>query len=165
MMVKETPEMIRYKVLAGIVMTTSLDYFSSAHVVSVAAGNKVVNGGRLCLNGEALNDCHAEILARRALLSFLYDQLAAHTAHPTGGSIFEPSNEPQDRLKLKANVRFHLYISSAPCGDARIFNLNGSLTDPSRDLYPIRPGRGMLRTKIEAGEGLFVRPFNREKHF
>ena len=58
--------------------------------------------------------------------------------------------------KLKPEVRFHLYINTAPCGDARIFSPHEAETpDPasSVDPHPNRKARGQLRTKIESGEG------------
>jgi hypothetical protein len=104
------------------------------------------------MEGETLNDCHAEVLARRGLVSYLYDQLNIFNSNPSD-SIFESPSGSQN-LKLKSDVLFHLYVSSAPCGDARIFTLNESLASPLKDLHPNRQGRGVLRTKIESGEGL-----------
>lgn len=120
-------------------------------VVCVTTGSKVINGGCLSLEGSVLNDCHAEILARRALIHFLYDQIEAYASRPSE-SIFEQDKNGGQRLKLKDNILFHLYISSAPCGDARIFTLNDA-QDPLKDLHPNRLSRGTLRTKIESGEG------------
>jgi double stranded RNA-specific editase B len=104
------------------------------------------------MEGETLNDCHAEVLARRGLVSYLYDQLNIFNSNPSD-SIFESPSGSRN-LKLKSDVLFHLYVSSAPCGDARIFTLNESLASPLEDLHPNRQGRGALRTKIESGEGL-----------
>jgi hypothetical protein len=39
-------------------------------------------------------------------------------------SIFELSQNKNKLFRLKKNVKFHLFISSAPCGDARIFAVN-----------------------------------------
>ena len=44
-------------------------------VVAVATGTKCINGERLCLDGSVVNDCHAEVVARRCVLLWLYDQL------------------------------------------------------------------------------------------
>lgn len=54
--------------------------------------------------------------------------------------------------KLKPGVKFHLYINTAPCGDARIFSPHEDQTG-AVDKHPNRKARGQLRTKIESGEG------------
>lgn len=53
--------------------------------------------------------------------------------------------------KLKDGVEFHLYINTAPCGDARIFSPHEESS--YIDKHPNRISRGQLRTKIESGEG------------
>lgn len=50
---------------------------------------------------------------------------------------------------MKDGIDFHLYINTAPCGDARIF----SPYEQSIDKHPNRKSRGQLRKKIESGEG------------
>ena len=143
----------RRKVLAGFVITTSMDP-QDAQVVSLATGTKCINGEYISDQGLALNDCHAEIIARRSLLRYLYNQLKLF-ATPDGGadSIFV-QNGATGRFKLKENVQVHLYISTSPCGDARIFSPHETAQDgESSDRHPNRKARGQLRTKIESGEG------------
>ena len=53
--------------------------------------------------------------------------------------------------RLKQGIQFHLYINTAPCGDARIFSPHED--SDSVDKHPNRRARGQLRTKIESGEG------------
>ena len=48
-----------------------------AQVICVATGTKCINGEYMSDRGLALNDCHAEIVARRSLVRFLYGQLEA----------------------------------------------------------------------------------------
>jgi double stranded RNA-specific editase B len=81
--------------------------------------------------GLALNDCHAEILATRCLRDFLYTQIDMVNAlenpavdeKPDAESLilenFGTDSEGVTKYKLKEDVKFHLYISTSPCGDAR----------------------------------------------
>ena len=122
-----------------------------AAVVSIATGSKCISGSHLSMEGDTINDCHAEILARRCLMNYFYHQLDVFKLSPSE-SIFD-SSDTSNLLKLKENISFHMFISSAPCGDARIFTLNDTVSSPFEDLHPNRQGRGTLRTKIESGEG------------
>jgi len=142
------PSIPDYKVLAGVVMSSGIAINGSI-VISLATGTRSIIGSHLSLDGEAVNDCHAEILARRGLLSFLYCQIEKYQSNPEG-SIFELDGQnDQFRLKVKEDVRFHLYISSAPCGDA---SLNSLSDTPSSYLH----GGGALRTKREKNEGIII---------
>lgn len=73
------PTHSRRKVLAGIVMTTG-PQMDDARVISVATGTKCINGEHMSVRGASLNDTHAEIVARRCLCDFLYQQLELHTS-------------------------------------------------------------------------------------
>jgi len=152
----------RRKVLAGIVMTSSADddqAASTAKVISLGTGTKCINGEYMSDKGLALNDCHAEIIARRGLLRFFYDQLKLHLEadeDKRNSSIFEERDDGQPGFQLKGEIQFHLYISTSPCGDARIFSpheVNTTEGESSADRHPNRRARGQLRTKIESGEG------------
>ncbi|XP_041119401.1 double-stranded RNA-specific editase 1 isoform X1 [Polyodon spathula] len=143
----------RRKVLAGVVMTTGTDV-KDAEVICVSTGTKCINGEYMSDRGLALNDCHAEIIARRSLIRYLYTQL----------EYFLSSNKEEQQksifircerggYKLKDNVQFHLYISTSPCGDARIFSPHEAGMEDQGDRHPNRKARGQLRTKIESGEG------------
>ncbi|XP_048808471.1 double-stranded RNA-specific editase 1 isoform X3 [Lagopus muta] len=142
----------RRKVLAGIVMTTGTDV-KDALVISVSTGTKCINGEYMSDRGLALNDCHAEIISRRCLLKFLYTQLELYLSNKDDQekSIFIKSE--RGGFKLKENVQFHLYISTSPCGDARIFSPHEAAQEDQGDRHPNRKARGQLRTKIESGEG------------
>ncbi|GFS08453.1 adenosine deaminase, RNA-specific, B1b [Elysia marginata] len=160
----------------------------TGQVICLATGTKCINGEYLSASGQAINDCHAEVLCRRLLMRFLYQQLKTFLP---GGAVTEKTisileAHPDGRgFRLKDGVKFHLYISTAPCGDCRIFsphdakapkeaggdeeqprldagsttsgetpaqNTNGTPSQP-QDKHPNRRARGLLRTKIESGEG------------
>ncbi|XP_025083913.1 double-stranded RNA-specific editase 1-like isoform X3 [Pomacea canaliculata] len=149
----------RRKVLAGIVMTCDPESVppevgQEAQVICVSTGTKCINGEYMSSQGTSLNDCHAEVVARRSLLRFLYTQLQLHVAEDPQAarrSVLEPRGDGRG-FCLREGVKFHLYISTAPCGDARIFSPHEREGDES-DKHPNRRARGQLRTKIESGEG------------
>lgn len=122
----------------------------NVQLICVTTGTKCISGDHLSLSGSALNDCHAEVVARRCLCEYLYRQLKLFlSSNKQQESIFEPG---QNKIfKLKDGIQFHLYISTAPCGDARIFSPHED--NESFDKHPNRRARGQLRTKIESGEG------------
>ncbi|XP_070535459.1 double-stranded RNA-specific editase 1-like isoform X3 [Ptychodera flava] len=142
----------RRKVLAGIVMTRGSE-ITDAKVICVSTGTKCINGEYMSDQGLALNDCHAEIVTRRSLVRYLYTQLELYLTNEGEKSIFTPREDGRG-YRLHNDVRFHLYISTSPCGDARIFSPHETGVDgDSTDRHPNRKARGQLRTKIESGEG------------
>lgn len=149
-----TAQYARRKVLAGIVMTTGDSMVDNAEVIAVTTGTKCINGEYMSDHGLVLNDCHAEVLARRCLRRFFYEQLQYHVVANGKPSIFEPC-EDGGGFRLREGIRFHLYISTSPCGDGRIFSPHEVLQtdEEAGDKHPNRLARGQLRTKIESGEG------------
>nr|CAD7256457.1 unnamed protein product [Timema shepardi] len=152
-LIENHPTHSRRKVLAGIVMTTGLQ-MDDATVISVATGTKCINGEHMSERGASLNDTHAEIIARRCLCDYLYSQLEMHLNPDLVGQSIFVLREDKKGYKLRENVKFHLFINTAPCGDARIFSPHEAATqEDSLDKHPNRKARGQLRTKIESGEG------------
>ena len=119
-------EFHKMKVLAGICMTREPISDSSnekPEVISLGTGTKMLTGENFTASGTALLDCHGEIIARRGFKRFLFEQVKNVNGSNSNGSIFFRP-EGSSLLKLKPNVRFHLYINTSTCGDARIFNPN-----------------------------------------
>ena len=99
-------------------------------VVSIGVGTKVLSSHRLLKekirslsdddqggDGDRLiRDGHAEVLARRGLLRFLYHELLMDTS----SSIYFQRESTTGRLQCKEGVTWHLYSSSQPCGNASI---------------------------------------------
>ncbi|XP_030437966.1 tRNA-specific adenosine deaminase 1 isoform X2 [Gopherus evgoodei] len=75
-----------------------------------------LNGGNL--QGDILNDSHAEVIAKRSFQRYLIHQLWLAVSHQQG-SIFSPGTEI-GKWKLKPHITFIFFCSHTPCGDASI---------------------------------------------
>ncbi|TKS79337.1 Double-stranded RNA-specific editase B2 [Collichthys lucidus] len=143
----------RHKVLAGIVMTRGFD-LRSAQVVSLATGTKCLDSDNVSDHGGTLTDCHAEVVSRRALVRFLYAQLElllCESADCEEQSIFIPNKgggAAGGIFRLQDGVLFHMYVSSSPCGDARL-----NCPYETTAAYPSRRFHCHLRVKVDGGEG------------
>ncbi|OTF72144.1 hypothetical protein BLA29_003675, partial [Euroglyphus maynei] len=155
----------RYKELAGFVLVSDID--KSIQVLCLGTGTKCLSSEHLSLDGNVVQDSHAEVMARRSLLHVLYDQLESLLANNLNDKpefILEPSDSSGKRFRLKSHLKLHLFITSPPCGDARVFNFNvsnvvGLFILPNDDhffqesLKNNRVSKGVLRCKIEKGQG------------
>ncbi|NXE94696.1 DSRAD deaminase, partial [Menura novaehollandiae] len=145
------------KILAAIIMRKANKGLGV--VVSIGTGNRCVKGEELSLKGETVNDCHAEIISRRGFVRFLYSELMKYDpSNPSYAeeSIFEQAGGK--KLKIKSSITFHLYVSTAPCGDGALFDKSCSdqaseMGQPQHQPLFENPKQGKLRTKVENGEG------------
>ena len=122
------------KVIAGIVMSRD-EAMEELEVVTVSTGTKCVCGEYMSVSGTALNDCHAEIVSRRCLQDWLYSQLELE-GRGQGGGVLEAAEG--GGYRLRPNIRLHLYINTAPCGDARIFSPHEAEQGEDSDRHPNR---------------------------
>ncbi|XP_063400557.1 uncharacterized protein LOC134685078 isoform X2 [Mytilus trossulus] len=145
------------KVVAGIVMKMSEADMGT--VIAIGSGNRCITGKELSLEGNTVNDSHAEIISRRGFIRFLYRRLMSFQPG-INDEILEPSSS--GKLKVKDGITFHLYISTAPCGDGALFSPRDaesnnaplqSLNDKSHQPTFANQVQGVLRTKMEGGEG------------
>ncbi|XP_030636818.1 adenosine deaminase domain-containing protein 2 [Chanos chanos] len=89
-------------------------------VVAMGTGQNCCSGW-LCFTGSVVHDCHAIVIARRALKRYLYKQLLLYySSDPkcTQLSIFECSSDSQ-LLHLKPKLYLHLYTNQTPKGAAQ----------------------------------------------
>ena len=132
------------KVLASVVMERKVDSGNSRLcIVSLGAGSKSIGGAHLTKEGDKVHDCHAEVLARRGLVRFMYSQLDEIKNGNKATSIFEKRDT--GKCSLKENISFHLFISKPPCGDASVFGLHEN--------HQNRKRRGIARVTPADGEG------------
>ncbi|XP_019465120.1 PREDICTED: tRNA-specific adenosine deaminase 1-like isoform X2 [Lupinus angustifolius] len=109
-------------------------------VVALGTGTKCIGRSLLRPCGDVVHDSHAEVVARRALIRFLYTQIQhlneTCSKHiPTNGSKrfkvndddvpFQLDSECLDKRKytMKRGWKLHMYISQLPCGDASVCSL------------------------------------------
>ncbi|XP_028452306.1 adenosine deaminase domain-containing protein 2 isoform X2 [Perca flavescens] len=114
-------------------------------VVALGAGRSSCSKW-LCYDGTMVHDCHAIIIARRALLRFLYKQLLLFfDADPKAkeNCIFESSaDSPQ--LQLKPKTSLHLYTNQCPEGAAKNFCFKGPANDIWTDMKLQCHAKGLL---------------------
>ncbi|KAG7990392.1 hypothetical protein I3843_02G023200 [Carya illinoinensis] len=105
-------------------------------VVALGTGTKCIGRSLLSPYGDVVNDSHAEIIARRALLRFFYAQIQCLAHFHRKQNYIDGSNKLQGfdindlpfqldpdslgqvKYTLKPGWQLHLYISQPPCGFA-----------------------------------------------
>ncbi|KAF4519373.1 hypothetical protein B566_EDAN008681 [Ephemera danica] len=104
-----------WTLLAGI----SVDTGANHSLISLGTGSKCIGQSEMSPLGDLLNDGHAEVMARRGLLKYLYDQI--RKAHKDGSSeVFASIDEETGKCVLRESATFHMFLSHTPCGDASI---------------------------------------------
>ena len=142
------------KVIAAFVMENTET--EAMKVVSVGSGTQCITGDQMSTEGLVVNDSHAEVVARRSLMRFFFKQLLAKLSGQ-GNTVFT-DNDTSDPAKVRDALKFHLYISTAPCGDGALFSRGDDENrepplDNSHKPTMRNKKQGILRTKIEGGEG------------
>uniref|UniRef100_A0A803KZ71 A to I editase domain-containing protein n=1 Tax=Chenopodium quinoa TaxID=63459 RepID=A0A803KZ71_CHEQI len=123
---KGKPQGREVTVLAAFLLSSPSQYLE---VVALGTGTKCLPRSSRSSNGDVVNDSHAEIIARRALLRFFYSQIHSYcdlSEQPQGANgrklpiYLETDGSGQGRNKIKEGWNLHMYISQLPCGDASL---------------------------------------------
>lgn len=120
-----------FTVLSAIVAKVGND--SIIIPLSLATGTKCIGANIGNSSGIYLNDSHAEVLARRGFIRYLYScaihLLQSCTTEPIDYEWCPLMINPQNGLlSVKDTWTFHLYISDNPCGDSSIYELQYDIT-------------------------------------
>ena len=86
-------------------------------VVALGSGTKCLGREALRKDGCVIRDCHAEVLCRRAFKWYLMNEVEKATKERTASDVYEWKDE---HLTVRRDVRFHMFVSQPPCGDACI---------------------------------------------
>lgn len=100
---------------------------SKLEVVSCGTGTKCIGSTMMSENGDILNDSHAEVICRRAFIRYLMTQIR-ETKISKGQSIFKLDDDSM-KFKLEKSIKFHMFTTSSPCGDASIYTINDNHDD------------------------------------
>jgi len=106
-------------------------------VIALATGTKCIPGSKRRADGSTLHDCHAEVLARRAAVRWMFDEL--ETSAPFVNKLPNKNDDVLSDMiqnveksscwsslvigpdrKLLPGVKLEMFVSHAPCGDAAI---------------------------------------------
>ncbi|KAG8224051.1 hypothetical protein J437_LFUL001128 [Ladona fulva] len=87
-------------------------------VVSIGTGSKCIGQTSMSIAGDVLNDSHAETMARRGLLRYLYNELLLVFQGKESDIISKTTDN--GKCSIKGGVKFHFFTSHSPCGDASI---------------------------------------------
>ncbi|KAH7862536.1 hypothetical protein Vadar_006238 [Vaccinium darrowii] len=132
-------------------------------VVSLGTGTKCIGRSLLSPRGDIVNDSHAEIIARRALLRYFYAEIQSltSTSHElqctncnkgdgVTNSIFylDPGPHGQGKYRIREGWKLHLYISQLPCGDASL----SSLLSPWPHIPVNEGGAPSLISKLDSSD-------------
>lgn len=117
-------------VMAGFLLCQDNDIKKSV-VVALGSGCKCLTTPLSSMDGKSLHDLHAVVIARRALIKFLYQQV--ESAYSNSDSIFVVAG---NKLQLHHSLSLHLYISSVPCGDASVLESVNPATGQNSLLLP-----------------------------
>lgn len=99
-----------FTILAAIALTLS-ESLNQPTIIALATGCKCLPKDKLPLQGEALHDSHAEVLARRCAVRWLFEEIDRAVS---GGSHWM-SKTTDGRYHLKDGVQMIMYISTPPC--------------------------------------------------
>lgn len=120
-----------WTVLAAIVLRIEANKSCDLQVVAMGTGSKCVGQSQLSPSGDLINDSHAEVIARRAFLRYLYQQLElCYSGHSSALFTLDPSTKQCNLIK---GASFVFFASHTPCGDASIIPKNDNTTVPEED--------------------------------
>ncbi|KAF2315324.1 hypothetical protein GH714_038832 [Hevea brasiliensis] len=133
--------------------------FSRFRSFSLGTGTKCIGRSHLSTQGDIVNDSHAEIIARRALMRFFYSEIQRLSSilnkhgNDSGSRqlqsddvtscLFhlEQDGSNQGNFKLREGWQLHLYISQLPCNGSQLSGM-----------VQRKPGRGDTTMSVSCSD-------------
>ncbi|TCD66835.1 hypothetical protein EIP91_000913 [Steccherinum ochraceum] len=92
---------------------------NTTQIISLGTGSKCLPAIRLCKEGDALHDCHAEVIARRGAIRWFLEEVSRSDDHRGLYNVIPWLQQLADgKFALRHGVQLVLYVSTVPCGDA-----------------------------------------------
>ncbi|OJA07704.1 hypothetical protein AZE42_01869 [Rhizopogon vesiculosus] len=104
-----------FTILAAIALTSS-ESLTQPKIIALATGCKCLPKDKLPLQGEALHDSHAEVLARRCAVRWLFEEIDRAVS---GLGSHWISKSADGRYDLKDGVHMIMYISTPPSDECQ----------------------------------------------
>ena len=123
-----------WTILAAIVKQDT-NKQNNFEVISMGTGSKCVGQNKLSSDGDLLNDSHAEIIARRGFLRYMYQEMEDFFTSGKESSVLtlDPNS---NEFQTKMGIEFIFFSSWTPCGDASIILKNCTGLDSENELQP-----------------------------
>lgn len=149
------PRIYEWTVLSGIVLKDAKGVLS---VVALATGTKCLGDSTLAKSiseetGSRIGDSHAEVLARRALIRYLYDQIDLILSG-FKSQVFSLTNE--NKIQLNNRISFHFFSSQTPCGDCSIL--------PKEEVYDNEMPPSKIRLIDDSNGHVIAEPHYKDIH-
>ncbi|KAG9127862.1 hypothetical protein FRC07_008308 [Ceratobasidium sp. 392] len=106
----------QFTVLAAVVLVQEQE--GKDLPIALATGSKCLPAYKLPKLGNALHDSHAEVLARRAAIRWMYQDILECVRTGVSSLWIERRGDESGRWKIRDGVRVWMYVSTLPCGDA-----------------------------------------------
>ncbi|XP_075236914.1 tRNA-specific adenosine deaminase 1-like isoform X1 [Lycorma delicatula] len=133
-----------WTLLSSIVKLNKND--NNLSIISLATGSKCIGSNSMSPDGIIINDSHAEVLARRCFLRYLYYHInlvkngsSSDVLQLVKSNKINDSNDDDDdsiineHYEIKSDITFHLFTSQVPCGDASVIpKISNNLSDSSK---------------------------------
>jgi hypothetical protein len=147
-------------IVAGFFLREEKDIQNgTGRLLALGSGTSIAGGDAYSLLGNTVHDCHAEIIARRGLLRWLYGQLdkADKGENDTYAIVCENQGDDPSigRSYTLKPFQLWLYISQAPCGDGAVFSRPDIKHNKTTITQP--KTANLFRMEMEAGRGSIPR--------
>jgi tRNA-specific adenosine deaminase 1 len=119
-------------------------------IISIGTGTKCLGGEKeeRGINGCLLHDSHAEIIARRSLIKFFYEEIL----HENNSILIK---QEKKKFYLNKSIHLYLFVSYPPCGGAAFLSdpikrpkFEHKYINSSNDELYLKPGKGYQTTSL-----------------